>query len=353
MTVDHLIWVLEKVAEHALASFASWSNFTAAMGKIAGIFTDLESGMAWPYLLASLVVAGGVFLWSGPVDRQSSRSFGAFLFPREVYLHASAILDYKFHAINLCLKFLLYVPIMVGMGTVGYKIMSALLIGFCSWQPPGRLSTAQALGAAFGFFLLYDCINYWTHVCFHKIPALWAFHKVHHSAQVLTPVTAYRGHPMELFLPAFMQMPVIGLASVFYQNVVPRDLEVTTIFGVGLFAFVFGLFGHHLQHSHVWLSFGPLLSRLYISPAQHQIHHSRDVRHSNKNFGVKFALWDWLFGTLYVPTCRESLRVGLLESDTHGFTNVGQLYFRPFAEIFGGLAMSPGRKRVGRCVLNR
>lgn len=344
MKLEGAIWVVNKVVEYAFASFASWDSFTTSLGRAARTFTDLESGMAWPYLLASLTIATGVFVWSGRRVGEPSRSVLSFLFPREVYGHPSAILDYKFHGVNILLKFLLWVPIMTGMGMVGYKAMSAVLIGYLSWNPPATLSTAQALAAAFGFFVLYDFINYCSHVLFHKVPTLWVFHRIHHSAQVLTPITAFRGHPMELLFPALLQMPVIGLAAVFYQNVSPRDLEVGMIFGIGLFTFLFGLLGHHLQHSHVWLSFGPTLSRLYISPAQHQIHHSRDPRHRDRNFGVKFAVWDMLFGTLYVPAFRETFLVGLPEADPGRFTKVRDLYFRPFAEVLGACGIPTERR---------
>ncbi len=44
-------------------------------------------------------------------------------------------------------------------------------------------------------------LGYWTaHFAMHRIPALWEFHKVHHSAEVLTPLTEWRQHPLELML---------------------------------------------------------------------------------------------------------------------------------------------------------
>jgi sterol desaturase/sphingolipid hydroxylase (fatty acid hydroxylase superfamily) len=67
-----------------------------------------------------------------------------------------------------------------------------------------------------------------------------------------------------------------------------------------------------------------------MSPAHHQIHHSIDPRHWNKNFSVKLAIWDALFGTLYVPRKPETLQVGLPDADPRDFTTVGKLYFRPF-----------------------
>jgi len=60
----------------------------------------------------------------------------------------------------------------------------------------------------------------------------------------------------------------------------------------------------------VWLDYGPL-SYIFISPAQHQIHHSRLPEHRDKNCGFAFAFWDALFGTLYVPKDREVFPMGL------------------------------------------
>jgi sterol desaturase/sphingolipid hydroxylase (fatty acid hydroxylase superfamily) len=31
------------------------------------------------------------------------------------------------------------------------------------------------------------------------------------------------------------------------------------------------------------------------------VHHSANPKHFNKNFGSCLALWDWMFGTLYMP----------------------------------------------------
>jgi sterol desaturase/sphingolipid hydroxylase (fatty acid hydroxylase superfamily) len=57
----------------------------------------------------------------------------------------------------------------------------------------------------------------------------------------------------------------------------------------------------HLQHSHMWIAFRGVLGRIFVSPAHHQVHHSANPKHFNKNFGSCLALWDWMFGTLYVP----------------------------------------------------
>ena len=54
----------------------------------------------------------------------------------------------------------------------------------------------------------------------------------------------------------------------------------------------------HLQHSHMWIAFRGMLGRIFVSPAHHQVHHSDNPKHFDKNFGSCLALWDWMFGTL-------------------------------------------------------
>ena len=61
------------------------------------------------------------------------------------------------------------------------------------------------------------------------------------------------------------------------------------------------------------------------------IHHSLDAKHWSKNYGFIFAVWDGLFGSLYVPRSREILRLGV-PSDSRDFSSVTKLYFLPFAK---------------------
>jgi hypothetical protein len=55
------------------------------------------------------------------------------------------------------------------------------------------------------------------------------------------------------------------------------------------------------------------MEHILISPAQHQIHHSAAKKHFNKNYGSIFALWDWMFGTLYIPESYEDLTYGVAD----------------------------------------
>jgi len=334
--IDAVRWFLERVAEYSLSAVSSRDHFTAAIGEIGGIFTRLTSGLAWPYLLASLMIAGVAYHLSKKTDVLSAPSFRAFLFPRLVYGHPSALLDYRFYLVSVVLNVLLIFPMLVGVGVFAEKVGKIVLSGHLGWEPPATLPVLSLFAAALGFYLLHDFVNYWGHVLLHKVPLLWSFHQVHHSAEVLTPISAYRAHPLEFFVTAILRAPVIGLAFVFYENLSPQELAVTTVFGVSLVGFMYGLSGPHLQHFPSPISYGPLLDRVLVTPIVHQTHHSLDPRHHDKNFGVKFALWDWLFGTLCVPDCHERLQFGLVGMKKDDFATVGKLYVGPFQRA-GGL----------------
>jgi sterol desaturase/sphingolipid hydroxylase (fatty acid hydroxylase superfamily) len=335
--IEGIQWFLDRVVEHVFASFLSWENLMEALGQIPLVFTKFSNGLAWPYLLSSLALAWVIYVLAKRKGRISSMSFCEFAFPARLYRHPSTLLDCRYAAIDIVLTFLLYVPIMTGIGLLGAKGMSLVLVGLMSWEPPRSLSPMAIVAAAIGFLVLHDCINYWAHVLFHKVPLLWSFHQVHHSAEVLTPAAAYRVHPVEIIGFAALQAPAVGLSAVFYENILGREQQITMIFGVSIVGFVLALLGTHLRHSHVWLSYGPILNRVFMSPAHHQIHHSVDPRHWNKNFSVKLAVWDALFGTLYVPREPEALQVGLPDADPRDFTTVRKLYFLPFAKVAKGV----------------
>ena len=69
------------------------------------------------------------------------------------------------------------------------------------------------------------------------------------------------------------------------------------ILSINIFGFAFNFLGSNLRHSHIPLSFG-FFEKLFISPKQHQIHHSQNISHFDKNYGVSLSIWDRLIGSL-------------------------------------------------------
>ncbi len=68
------------------------------------------------------------------------------------------------------------------------------------WPGPGPSLTATPgaeLAYMIAIILAADLGFFIGHYLTHKVPLLWEFHKVHHSAPVLNPLTNYRFHPVD------------------------------------------------------------------------------------------------------------------------------------------------------------
>ena len=96
---------------------------------------------------------------------------------------------------------------------------------------------------------------------------------------------------------------------------------------------MFNIFGSNLRHSHIGIRYWHWVEYIFISPGQHQLHHSIAREHHDKNFGAALAIWDWLFGSLHHSVEFETLKLGLEKNqkqETHSLLN---LYLNPLIEI--------------------
>jgi sterol desaturase/sphingolipid hydroxylase (fatty acid hydroxylase superfamily) len=156
----------------------------------------------------------------------------------------------------------------------------------------------------------------WTaqHVLFHRIPSLWELHKVHHAAPTLGLLTIARLHPIDALTQGLVAGLTVGVFTGLCRWALGYSPGVVTVLGASAAMGAFRVFGI-FRHSPIGISFGPVVSHLLSSPAMHHIHHSRDPRHHDKNFGTVFSIWDRLLGTLYIPTETHGLRFGLDASE--------------------------------------
>lgn len=180
-------------------------------------------------------------------------------------------------------------------------------------------------------FIAWDASRFAVHQAMHRVPALWAFHQVHHSAEVLTPLTFHRVHPVESALYQLRGAIVTTAVLVPFFWLFREGVDPWTVLGVHGLGFVFNGLTGNLRHSHVWLRFGATVERWLISPAQHQIHHSADPRHFDRNFGTWLAVWDRLAGTLVIADAHAPTRFGL-DAPNHGQTLLSA-WFGPFRAL--------------------
>jgi sterol desaturase/sphingolipid hydroxylase (fatty acid hydroxylase superfamily) len=149
---------------------------------------------------------------------------------------------------------------------------------------------------------------------------------------VLTPLTLFRKHPVFEMGSAVGIAVVRGVLMVEMVLLTGGEFHAVHLFAFNIYDMMFRAAGEHVRHSHIWWAWGPRISHFFHSPAQHQIHHSCDPKHINKNFGEILAVFDWMFGSLYVAgKQKEELQFGL--GYQNGMTNALAAYFIPFRQI--------------------
>lgn len=282
----------------------------------------------WVYILTGLVLTGLLY-WRDKSAAPTAR----MLFDRENWTSVSAQNDYFIIIISAMLRFTV-----LSWAFLNYKTVAIWVAAFLGWlgvQGQVNDSSAMFFGLLLtvSLFLVDDFTKFFGHWLMHRIPELWEFHKVHHSAEHLNFATSERLHPAEVLFTSFLTALSIGIVNGIFIAFLGNTLTVETVFGANVFLVMSNIFGGVLRHSPVWLSFGPTIERYFISPAMHQIHHSEKVEHFDKNMGAALALWDRMFGTHYIPKGREIFNFGIGE-ETREFRSLSVIFLRPFVRSY-------------------
>ena len=148
-----------------------------------------------------------------------------------------------------------------------------------------------------------DMMIYWQHVASHKIPALWAIHKVHHADRDIDVTTGFRFHPAEIILSMGFKTLLVLLIG---APVIAVILFEITLSGCALF-----------NHSNLRLpsKADRFIRKILVTPDMHRVHHSIDVNESRKNYGFSVPLWDHLFKTYQAQPAagHDNMVIGLAE----------------------------------------
>ena len=203
--------------------------------------------------------------------RVNVRGFFRSIFPRRVLLHPSSLIDMRLWALNAIVFASAYG--MLGLGLFFWRdaIVARLTHEFGP-HAPVLWPTWIILTLATVLQLLAYELAYWSaHYGFHKVPALWEFHKVHHSAEVMTTLTELRQHPVEIIV--FMNW--IGLATGIVFGIMTYafgpGVRPFTLLNGNILTMAFLLTYGHLRHSNMWIAFtgvaGRILQKSGPSPA--------------------------------------------------------------------------------------
>jgi len=166
------------------------------------------------------------------------------------------------------------------------------------------------------YLIAIDFGYYVFHRVMHSTKTLWVFHAVHHSARRFNPMTDHRAHPFEvaLYLISRAVPPAILGGS---PPVIVAYLVIDHVW-------------NNVLHCDIRINLGPL-KYILVTPQYHRIHHSRELRHFDKNFAGRFILFDYLFGTIH--------------SDFHEYPEIGMDHY-PIVEESRSPVMA-GRYAVG------
>lgn len=289
-------------------------------------FFNPEKRVYFIYIFSSVILAYLVYKRT-----RIKSSFFNYIFNKKVWWTKSAFVDYSLFFFNSLIKTLFIIPYIFLSLYIAFYINDFLLQCFGFIKDP--LSKTQTIILyTFSLTIINDLFSYLTHYLMHNIPFLWEFHKIHHSATSLNPITQYRIHPLELVINNIRSIIVFGIVTGIFDYISSNQINKLLFLGVNVFSFLFYILGANLRHSHVKLSYPRILEYFLISPYQHQIHHSIRKEHYNKNLGSKFAIWDWLFGTLVHSGDKRKIRFGIIDTNQK-YNSVWYNLYAPFKNI--------------------
>ncbi|TPG77493.1 sterol desaturase family protein [Pseudomonas arsenicoxydans] len=183
--------------------------------------------------------------------------------------------------------------------------LSGMILNQAIPDMKGSLSAIPWVAGFALFLLLDDMTQYWWHRLTHRVPALYALHRAHHSAPYMSVRIVYRNNSFYyLLMPGIWLSGVLiylGLAPVYYVYLI---IKMTVIFAAhSSVAWDDKLYRIRALRPIVWV-----LERTISTPSTHSAHHGLTaedgVTHYKGNFGNLLFLWDVLFGTAKITRRR-------------------------------------------------
>lgn len=284
-------------------------------------FFDIDQRVFIGYVVMAILIA---YLFFRPALKMQ--------FSKKILWHKSAQLDYSYFIVSWFIKIGLIIPLLIGVNEVALWVLLQLNAIF-GYLPRIRVSKELLLiSYTLVLFIVSDLSRYWLHRLMHRVKFLWRFHRVHHSAEVLNPLTFYRVHPLENLLFGLRYALVTGFVTAIFIYFFGAGIGTIEFLGANALVFVFSIAGSNLRHSHIPFSYPKWLEKWFISPHQHQLHHS--TKYCTQNFGSFLAIWDRMFGTL-VTGRKQEIIFGLPSKEKVNHSIIGAL----LSPIFKGVRL--------------
>ena len=290
------------------------------------------TGLAAGILMLSIVLSAAVVFVRSD-EPKTPVGLLRFILPTDIITHPSAKADFSFWISRKFVMLLVALPtgasITIACGYAFHSILTAAFGEVAQVLEPPTISTLVLF--TISMLLAYDISYYLYHNLQHRIPVLWELHKVHHSAEVMVGTTKDRVHPLDDIMnriwDGLITGPIYGVWLFFAFN--PIEL---TVLGINVYVLRNIIMMDFVRHTHLKISFGRLVNGVILCPHYHQLHHSTDPRHFDKNFGLLLSIWDRIFGTLHVPEPDESFSFGL-GHESREYQSTAGLYVLPLRKM--------------------
>ena len=139
------------------------------------------------------------------------------------------------------------------------------------------------------FLFTHDFYIYWFHRFQHHNKLFWRTHEAHHSNTEVDWLAGSRSHILEIIINQTVEFaPIVLLVDIHTAAIlVPIKALIDAVWGIWI-------------HSNIDVHSGKL-QYIINGPEMHQWHHSNHQEVFYSNYGTKFAFWDWIFGTAFLP----------------------------------------------------
>jgi sterol desaturase/sphingolipid hydroxylase (fatty acid hydroxylase superfamily) len=294
---------------HILTAIASLAFFSIVLSAIGSVVAFHQRG-------------GGTF-----------RDFLRYILPKDLLTRRSCYQDAGFILLKQLIRPWLAAPLLLLTSAKCAVMAYGLLVLAFGPRAESAMPVALFVSLLIAAVLIQDFLRFSSHRLMHRISVLWDVHKVHHSADFLTPLTNHRVHIVEEAIQQAVTGlsvgPLLGVAAFLTAT----SISTNTLLGFDAYMLIDTLSFAMLRHSHIGLCFGPL-ERYLMSPRQHHLHHSVETRHWDKNFGFLFSCWDRTAGTICYSDPKETVNFGISAEEAGDYSSVLKLHFMPYIKFY-------------------
>lgn len=212
-------------------------------------------------------------------------------------------------------------------------VINAVMVGlifFLVWLWAEQFSRDRGIGMLFWValpwwqraavaLLVMDFWTYWWHRINHEVPFFWRFHKVHHTDIAMDVTTAYRFHICEIAFSSLFRIGIILVMGIELWQMVLYDLTM----------FVCVLF----HHANIGIPepIDRAIRVIFVTPAMHKVHHSKEVADLNSNYTSLLSVWDRVFHTFRMVPVLRAIRFGVKGYDSMQCQSLVGMVATPFS----------------------